>query len=169
MPPTGKGRMKILVVAEAPGEHEDRDNTQLHKKGKSGKYTRRVLKSLGVDLDDDCIKTNAVICRPLDNKKPDDNKIAACRPNLMRTIKECEPNVILLLGEVACKSRLSEIWKDDVGKIRRWGGYCSPCREPNAWVISTFHPSYILRMGDDIFLSRMFKKHLRLAVKKSES
>lgn len=169
MPPTGKGRMKILVVVEAPGEHEDRDNTQLHKKGKSGKYTRRVLKSLDVDLDDDCTKTNAVICHPMSNKKPDDKMIEACRPNLMKTIKECKPNVILLLGEVACKSLLSEIWKDAVGKISRWGGYCIPCREPNAWVVPTFHPSYILRMGRDELLSRLFKKHLRLAVSKAGS
>jgi len=168
MLPTGKGRKKILVVAEAPGENEDRDNTQLHKKGKSGKYTRRVLKSLGIDLDIDCTKTNAVICRPMDNKKPDDDKIKACRPNLMKTIKECKPNVILLLGEVACKSLLSEILKDDVGKISRWGGYCIPCREPNAWVVATFHPSYIVRTGDG-FLGRMFKKHLRLAVSKARS
>ena len=49
MPPTGKGRKKILVVAEAPGQNEDRDNIQLHKRGKSGKYTRRVLKSFNVD------------------------------------------------------------------------------------------------------------------------
>ena len=95
--------------------------------------------------------------------------IEACRPNLMKTIKECDPNVIFLLGEVACKSLLLEIWKDDIGRISRWGGYCIPCREPNAWIVPTFHPSYILRMGDDKILNRIFRKHLRLGVSKAEN
>jgi len=168
MPATGEGRKKILVVAEAPGENEDRDNTQLHKKGKSGKLTRRVLKSLGIDLDLDCTKTNAVICRRRGNKTPEDYMIEACRPNLMRTIKECNPNVILLLGGVACKSLLTEVYKDNVGRISKWGGYCIPCREPNAWVVPTFHPSYISRQND-IMLDRIFKKHLKSAVDKAKS
>ena len=54
MPPTGKGRKKILIVAEAPGEEEDKRNTQLI--GRAGKYTRRVLKTLNIDLDIDCRK-----------------------------------------------------------------------------------------------------------------
>jgi len=168
MPATGEGRKKILVVAEAPGENEDRDNTQLHKKGKSGKLTRRVLKSLGIDLDLDCTKTNAVICRRRGNKTPEDYMIEACRPNLMRTIKECNPNVILLLGGVACKSLLTEVYKDNVGRISKWGGYCIPCKEPNAWIVPTFHPSYISRQND-IMLDRIFKKHLKLAVDKAKS
>jgi len=167
MPATGKGRKNILVVAEAPGENEDRKNTQLI--GRAGKLLRRFLKPMNIDLDIDCTKTNAVICRRRDNKKPEDYMVEACRPNLMKTIKECDPNVIFLLGEVACKSLLSEIWKDSVGKISRWGGYCIPCRELNAWIVPTFHPSYILRMGDNKMLNRIFKKHLRLGVSKAES
>lgn len=145
MPPTGTGKKKILVVAEAPGEYEDRDNIQLHKKGKSGKYTRRTLKGFDIELDRDCIKTNAVICRREGNKKPEDYMIDACRPNLMKTIEKHRPKVILLLGEVACKSLLKEAYRDDVGSISRWSGYCIPCREPNAWIVPTYHPSYVLR------------------------
>jgi uracil-DNA glycosylase family 4 len=167
MSATGKGKKNILVVAEAPGKDEDWHNTQLV--GKAGKLLRRFLKTLDVNLDTDCIKTNAVICRPRDNKKPEDHMIAACRPNLMKTIREYEPNVIFLLGEVACKALLSEIWKDEVGQISRWGGYCIPCRDPNAWIVPTFHPSYVLRMGDDKILNRMFSNHLKLGVDKAKS
>jgi len=167
MPPTGKGRMKILMVAEAPGRQEDRDNIQLI--GKIGKYFRRKhLKPLGIDLDLDCIKTNAIICRPLENKTPEDYMIEACRPNLMKTIKKYQPNVILLLGAIACKSLLSEIWKEDIGSISRWAGFCIPCTNPNAWIIPTFHPSYISRRGDKI-LDGIFKKHLKLAIKKAKN
>ena len=167
MPPTGKGLKKILIVCEAPGEQEDRDNKQLV--GKIGKYFRREhLKPLGIDLDLDCIKTNAVICRPRNNKKPDDKMIAACRPNLMKTIKEYNPNVILLMGEPACKSLLSEIWKEGIGTVSRWAGFCIPCTKPNAWIIPTFHPSYIASSNDGI-LDRIFRQHLTLAIRKAKS
>ncbi len=167
MSATGKGNKNILVVAEAPGKDEDRANEQLV--GRAGKLLRRFLKPMGVRLDEDCVKTNAVICRPPHNKKPEDYMIEACRPNLMKTIGECKPNVIFLLGEVACKSLLSEIWKDDIGTISRWGGFCIPCREPNAWVVPTFHPSHILRMGNDKMLDRIFERHLKVGVAKAGS
>jgi DNA polymerase len=167
MPATGDGRKNILVVAEAPGKDEDALNTQLV--GKAGKLFRIYLKSFGVNLDRDCVKTNAVICRPRDNKKPEDNMINACRPNLLKTLKKCDPNVIILLGAVACKSLLSELWTDDLGQISRWVGFCIPCRKPNAWIVPTFHPSYINRMGEEQLLSNLFKKHLELAVSKAKS
>ena len=167
MPPTGEGGKKILFVAEAPGENEDRENIQLI--GKVGKYLRRkYLRPLGIDLDRDCWKTNALICRPKDNKKPEDYMIEACRPNLMKTIRKCKPNVIILMGEVACKSLLKEIWKDNLGKISRWGGFCIPCTEPNVWIIPTYHPSYVMRMDNEV-LDRIFKKHLQLGISKAKN
>ncbi len=167
MPPTGKGRMKILVAAEAPGEQEDIQNKQLV--GRVGKYFRReFLKPLGIDLDLDCWKHNAIACRPRDNKKPDDKMIKACRPNLMKAIKKYKPNVILLMGEVACKSLLTEIWKEGIGPVSKWAGFCIPCTNPNAWIVPTFHPSYLSRQHDKI-LDSIFRKHLKLAISKSKS
>ena len=48
---TGDGRLRILVVAEAPGEEEDRRGIQLV--GKSGKLLRTTLELMGLDLDKD--------------------------------------------------------------------------------------------------------------------
>lgn len=166
MPPTGKGRRKILVVGEAPGADEDRDNTQFV--GKIGKFLRRTLRPLGIDLDEDCWKTNANICRPQENKTPEGYMIEACRPNLMKTIRKYSPNVILLLGGSACESLLSGMWKKNIGPISQWAGFCIPCTNPNTWVIPTYHPSYISRMKD-IVLDRIFKKHLKLAIGKAKS
>ena len=166
MPPTGKGRKKILFVAEAPGEEEDRYNTQLI--GRAGKRLRQTLNRLGINLDKDCRKTNAVICRRRGNETPNDDMIEACRPNLMKTIDEFQPNVIVLLGAVAVKSLLSVIWKEEVGQISRWGGYCIPCHNPNAWIIPTFHPSYVMRKNDRA-LDKIFRRHLQIAVNKSKS
>jgi len=164
MPPTGEGRMKILAVAEAPGKQEDRaalkgiKYTQLI--GKAGQRLRRPLKRMNVDLDLDAWKTNALICRPLENKKPTDEMIDACRPNLLRTIKKLKPNVILLLGEVAVQSLLGTIWDEDIEEVSKWVGWAIPCMHPNAWIVPAYHPSYIMRMNKEVVLSKMFTKHL---------
>ncbi len=166
MPPTGKGRRKILFIAEAPGEEEDKQNIQLV--GRSGRLLRRYLKKMDIDLDRDCWKTNAIICYQKGNPTPDDDMIKACRPNLMKAIKEYQPNVIVLLGKVAIKSLISVLWKEDDGTVSKWAGYNIPCHNPNAWIIPTFHPSYLLRKNDKV-LNRLFRRHLKTAIQKSKS
>ena len=59
MPFTGKGRKKILFVAEAPGRIEDNKNEQLI--GKAGQLFRRILTPLDFNLDRDGFKHNAII------------------------------------------------------------------------------------------------------------
>lgn len=120
MEPSGAGRKRILILAEAPGETEDAKGIQLC--GKSGTYLSDTLKGLGVSMRKDCWLTNAIICRPPDNETPDDKKIEWCRPNLTKTIKELQPDIIIPLGGVAVKSLIGSIWKEDVGPISRWVG-----------------------------------------------
>lgn len=163
MPVTGEGRKRILVVAEAPGKEEDKQNIQLI--GKAGRSFRKYLRRDDIDLDVDCYKTNALICRPPKNRQPADAEIEACRPNLIKTIEECQPNVILLLGGVAVDSLLSHLWKEKTSKISRWAGFAIPHQNPNSWIVPTYHPSYLLRKND-IVLNRLFRKHLRLALRK---
>lgn len=159
MLPTGKGLKKILFVAEAPGEQEDRQGEQLI--GDAGRILRKTLNEIKQELDD-CWKTNAIICRPSKNKI-EDLYIEACRPNLLSTIKQFNPKVIILLGSSAVKSLISIEWKKDIGPIRRWTGWNIPSQEYNAWICPTFHPSYILRMEEDITLKKIFKQHLNRA------
>jgi DNA polymerase len=142
MPVTGQGRLKILVVAEAPGQMEDEQNTQLI--GPAGQVLRDTLAEFGVDLDRDCRKTNAVRCRPPDNRKPTGKEIIACQPHIWDEIKEHPPKLILLLGQVAVESFLSGRVKSP-GQIGRWRGFVIPDQKAGCWVAPAFHPSYILR------------------------
>lgn len=163
MKPTGKGKRKILVVAEAPGRVEDEKGIQL--KGKAGKKYRRILTKFGVSLDDDCHKTNAIICRPPDNETPDTETIFACQPNLFKTIQKLKPNAIFLLGGVAIKSLLTITYDhSEEGEVGKWNGYAIPCRKPNSWLIPTYHPSYLLRMNNEV-LARMVEKHTKRGIK----
>ena len=66
MPVTGEGRKKCLIIAEAPGEEEDFQNTQLV--GRAGSLLRGRLEERGLDLDLDFWKTNALACRPPNNR-----------------------------------------------------------------------------------------------------
>lgn len=142
MPVTGQGRLKILVVAEAPGQEEDKQNTQLI--GPAGQVLRDTLAEFGVDLDRDCRKTNAVRCKTPDCRKPTGKEIVACQPHIWDEIKEHPPKLILLLGQVAVESFLSGRVKSP-GQIGRWRGFAIPDQKAGAWVCPTYHPSYILR------------------------
>ncbi len=164
--PTGKGLKKILIVAEAPGKEEDRQGK--HLVGQAGKLLKRTVRKSGIDLYKDCWVTNAIICRREKNTQPDDKKIEACRPNLIKTIRELKPNVIILLGSVATKSLIPIIFKSDVDRINRWGGYYIPCHDPNSWITSTFHPSHVLKEKNPV-VKIEFEKHIRGIIKKAKN
>ena len=159
MPVTGKGHRGVLIVAEAPGRNEDERGVQLI--GKAGKELRSQLDLLGVDLDGDCWKTNAVICRPEDNKLPP-KAIEYCRPNLNKTLDELQPKVVVLLGAPAVESLLGPEWGSSIGKLGRWVGWRIPLQSRNMWICPTYHPSYILREGFKP-LTTWFRNHLEAA------
>jgi len=142
MPVTGEGRMRILIIAEAPGEQEDRQNTQFI--GPAGQLLRKILAEHGVDLDRDCRKTNAVRCRPPENRRPTRQEIEACQQHVWDEIARSRPILTLLLGQIAVESfLLGRITK--IGQIGRWRGMAIPDQKAGCWICPTFHPSYILR------------------------
>ena len=140
---TGQGRKGILVIAEAPGEVEDDQNEQLV--GPTGQLFRDVLRKFDVDLDRDCWKTNAIICRPEGNRTPTNDEIDHCRPNLLKAIRELKPRMIMPLGGVAVRSLLGPLWREDVGPISQWVGWKIPLQRYNCWITPIFHPSYVKR------------------------
>jgi uracil-DNA glycosylase family 4 len=161
MPYTGEGRRKILIIGEAPGETEDAENTQLV--GRAGQHLRGYLTARGVDLDWDCWKTNALICRPPDNREPTDEEIGHCLPNLTRCIRETQPEVIIPMGGAAVTALLGHIWREEVGPVGRWVGWRIPAQAYNAWVCPTWHPSYLLRAKDPL-ADLWFGRHLDAAL-----
>ena len=159
MPVTGKGRRKVLIVAEAPGEQEDKRGVQLI--GEAGQLLRGILEGIGVDLED-CWKTNSVICHPPGNKM-EDLYIESCRPNLTNTIRELKPKVIILLGLAAVQSLLTIDWGDDIGPMARWAGWQIPSEQFNAWICPTYHPSFIKRENENAALMKIVERQLQSA------
>lgn len=163
MPPTGDGRLGILIVAEASGKTEDQQNMQLV--GEMGQLLREHLSLINLDLDLDFWKTNAVICRPMDgkgnNRTPTRREIGLCRPNLLAAIEEYHPKFIWLMGAAAIDSFY---WKSftDV-PMSSWVGHCVPEPEFGCWVIPMYHPSFVGRMNDRA-LDKMYHRTLKWAL-----
>lgn len=163
MHPQGQGRESVLVVAEAPGREEDRRGTQLI--GESGQLLRRSLAAVERDLEEDCWRTNAIICRPPKNRTPTSVELEYCRPNFLAAVKQYRPRVILILGRVPLELIVGWVWKDSIGTLGRWVGHQIPCYELGAWLCPTWHPSYLLRNPNDEALYKEFCNHLEQAFK----
>ncbi len=161
MPVRGKGKRKILIVSKMPGPSEDATGRY----GNSGIKLQQCLARLNVNMEEDCWLTYSLICMPAAGIPDDEKRIDYCRPNLLKAIKQLQPEVIILLDESAITSLIKWLWKDkDIGGINRWAGFQIPSQKINAWVCPTFHPSYLLRMNDKT-LDLEFMRHLSAAVR----
>jgi len=164
---TGEGRKEVLILAEAPGEEEDRLGTQLI--GKAGQLLRGKLSSHGLDLDKDFWKINAVNCRPTDPKKHKDNReptkkeILCCRPRIISVIQSLKPKIIWCMGSSALYSLMVDKFENDRLEISSWKRTLTPDEETGAWVLPLFHPSALLQ-NKDACLEANFDLDLKYAV-----
>lgn len=138
---TGQGRRKILFVGEAPGKEDDRNGKFLS--GPGGEALQKILRTHDVDLRKDCWSTDALICRPPDNRDPTPKELDYCLPNLRDTIKELQPEIIIPLGRFGIHSVMTLAWKEAVGSGNRWLGWRIPHQNWNCWICPTFHPVFI--------------------------
>lgn len=145
MEPYGEFLRKILIIGEAPGKVEDRKGKPWQ--GRTGRLLQRTLAKLGIRLFEDCLSLNAVNCRPPNNRAPSPFEIDCCREVLVKdTINKHKPKVIILLGSSAVRSFLGDRWPKDLGGIMKWRGWAIPDQDFGAWVVPTFHPSYVSRI-----------------------
>lgn len=152
-------------MAEAPGETEDSQGRPLV--GPCGVLVKKELGALGLDLDRDCWRTNAVRCRPPENREPKDPELRTCREFWLKEVQERRPRVVLLLGGVALSSWMDGRWRKDLGGISRWRGFSVPDRLHGCWVVPTYHPSFLLRHGgrDEDPAALQFRSDLALAAR----
>jgi len=163
---SGFGKKKILITGEAPGQTEDDQGKQFV--GRAGQFLEECLDELKINLRKDCWLTNSIICRPKDNRTPTSEEIGYCYPNLSKTIKELQPDVIITVGRPAIESALIGIWQEDLGPMGRWVGWQIPSIDFNSWICPTYHPSFVLRemnankSGSPI--KALFMNHLEAAI-----
>jgi uracil-DNA glycosylase family 4 len=133
---SGSRKSKIMIVGEAPGERED-DSAQAFV-GPAGRLLTEVLEKAGISRDD-CYITNAVKCRPPNNRQPTPGEAKVCGSTyLSEEISRVGPTHILALGNTSLKALTR---KSGITKHR---GSSFPGPEGST-VFATFHPAYVLR------------------------
>jgi|SRR6478609_5719313 len=134
----GNPNAGIVLIGEGPGQNED--ETGLPFVGKAGQLLTKILASVGIDRKNDIYICNTVKCRPPQNRAPEPEEMAACRPYLDGQMEIIKPKLILLAGASAVKAVLQS--KVGITKLR---GQWLPSPYGDAIAMPIFHPSYLLR------------------------
>jgi DNA polymerase len=131
----GNPRADLMFVGEAPGREEDEQGVPFV--GAAGQLLTRIIEAIGTKREQIYI-ANAVLCRPPENRNPEPDEVAACRPFLEEQIRLVSPRVIVTLGTFAAQVILET--DEPISKLRgRWHV------AHGARVMPTFHPAFLLR------------------------
>jgi uracil-DNA glycosylase family 4 len=170
----GTGSNGVMFVAEASGEHEQRDQLPLRPFAPAGGVFQRSLSRMGLSREQFSI-TNVVRCRPRNNfleKAPwEYSAIASCRPNLQTAIAERKPRCIVALGGVALRE-LTGMSGEKQG-ITYMTGYVLPDQISGGAipVIGNLHPSFLRQGGIALFgqFSRVIRRAVAIAAGKDRA
>jgi uracil-DNA glycosylase family 4 len=125
----------LMFIGEGPGYDEDVQGVPFVER--AGQLLTKIIQAIQMTRDEVYI-ANIVKCRPPENRDPEPDESAACRPFLNRQIESIRPKVICTLGRVATQVLLStdKALGKMRGKILQYG---------DAVLVPTFHPAYLLR------------------------
>lgn len=139
VPGVGPKSAELVIIGEAPGRYEDDQGKPFV--GMSGKFLNKYLEMVGIKRHEAFV-TNAVKCRPPNNRKPNDAELSACRPYLVGQLSLIKPKLVLALGTSACNALgiKYEHLSDVRGKPMELGFGGITIR-----VFVTFHPSFPMR------------------------
>jgi uracil-DNA glycosylase len=132
----GTGTSGLCFVGEGPGADEDAQGQPFV--GLAGQLLDRMIAAMGFSRDEVYV-CNIVKCRPPENRKPEPDEMAACRPFLEQQLELVSPQVIVALGATAVQGLLGTT--EGITRLRgRWKLY-----RGRIAVMPTFHPAYLLR------------------------
>jgi uracil-DNA glycosylase family 4 len=131
----GSPQAELMFVGEAPGRDEDEQGLAFV--GRAGQLLTKIIEAMGKKREDVFI-ANVLKCRPPNNRNPEPDEVASCRPFLDEQIRLIGPKVIVTLGTFAAQAILET--DEPIGRLRgRW-------REARGVrVMPTFHPAFLLR------------------------
>ena len=143
----GPKQAQIMLVGEQPGDQEDLAGKAFI--GPAGQLLDRVFASAGLERRAIYL-TNAVKHFKWEprgkrrlHKTPAQKEVEACAYWLDKELASVQPKVIVALGATALKAVLGNGGAklgDSIGKALRHGEH---------WVVTVYHPSYILRVPDE--------------------
>ena len=132
---SGNRNAELMFVGEAPGRDEDLEGYPYI--GHAGKLLTDIIGAMQLRREDVYI-ANVIKCRPPENRNPEPDELAACRPWIDRQIELVAPRVIVTLGKFAAQSLLGR--GVAISSVRgEWHAYGA------IRVMPTYHPAYLLR------------------------
>lgn len=130
---------RIMVIGEAPGREEDRIGLPFV--GPAGQMLDKMFAAIGLeragDGDAALYIANVMPWRPPHNRDPEPEEIAMMLPFLERHIALAAPEILVLMGNTACKAVLGR-----TGITRLRGTWTTAFDRP---VLPMFHPAALLR------------------------
>jgi DNA polymerase len=155
----GDPAAKVVFIGEAPGGR-GADLTGIPFSGdKSGRTLRRMLAALGLADSDEiedqlhCFLTNAVRCRPPENRTPTLAEADACAVLLDEELNRIEPWLIVPVGRVALRAVGLRYLGHDPGAIRPL--HASIIQVGARVIVPLIHPARIARAEIASFLAAM--------------
>jgi uracil-DNA glycosylase family 4 len=131
----------ILVIGEAPGAQEVFERAPFV--GPAGRVLDYALHYIGLDPVNDVSKTNAVLCRPVNNAEPPIEALIACSGRLRIAIEAAGAQKIVTLGKYgtfALDKLAGRVDSRNVlaraGDVQQYG---------DTPYTATIHPAYVLR------------------------
>lgn len=152
----GNPDASIVLVGEAPGQEEDTRGVPFV--GPAGRVINGLLLEAKVSFDGVAF-VNMVGCRPPANRKPAREELVACEPRTLDMIRTIDPVVVIMLGLTAAKLA-------SVPSIGPWRGMpvrVELGRGRSCRGVVTYHPSYLLRQGNDPRIRRRMLSDIKVA------
>lgn len=136
----GHPNARVMIIGEAPGREEDQQGLPFV--GRAGRLLDRMLAPIGLARDAPdpggaVYITNVLNWRPPQNREPTPAEIAMMLPFLERHIALVDPEVLVLMGNIACQALLGR-----KGITRLRGQWAQVGARP---ALPMFHPAYLLR------------------------
>ncbi len=136
----GNPAARVMIIGEAPGRDEDRVGRPFV--GSAGQLLDRMMAAIGLARDAETPDTavyitNIMPWRPPQNRDPEPNEIAMMVPFVQRHVDLVKPDLIVLMGNIACQAGLG---KRGILKLR--GHWAEAFGRP---ALPMTHPAYLLR------------------------
>ncbi len=134
----GKPEARVMVIGEAPGRDEDREGKPFV--GRAGQLLDQMLAAIDHGRSDETNPvyiTNILPWRPPQNRNPEPDEIAMIMPFVERHVALANPDVLVLMGNIACQGVLGM-----KGITRLRGKWVEALGKP---ALPMFHPAYLLR------------------------
>ena len=103
-----------MVIGEAPGAEEDKIGKPFV--GEAGKLLDKMFSYIFLNREKNFYLTNIVFWRPPGNRIPNNQEIEICLPFVKEHIKIINPQLLILLGNIATRSLLQI--NEGITKIR---------------------------------------------------